>query len=126
MMEGDLLEVTLDEAQSIWRLLQAARPPPLALFRLLLEVPGYSLNPQNIPTLPTSPELRPLQESKSSAKYLRAALKGWLLHPKNLKLPHSCPKTAPKHPRGHQNWPKIHPEPQNCPKTPAGSPEPQN
>uniref|UniRef100_A0A8U7NTG5 [histone H3]-trimethyl-L-lysine(4) demethylase n=1 Tax=Corvus moneduloides TaxID=1196302 RepID=A0A8U7NTG5_CORMO len=38
MMEGDLLEVTLDEAQSIWRLLQATRPPPLALFRLLLEV----------------------------------------------------------------------------------------
>ncbi|XP_068780214.1 lysine-specific demethylase 5C [Struthio camelus] len=38
MMEGDLLEVTLDEAQSIWRLLQAARPPPLALFRLLLEL----------------------------------------------------------------------------------------
>ncbi|RMB90024.1 hypothetical protein DUI87_33582 [Hirundo rustica rustica] len=37
MMEGDLLEVTLDEAQSIWRLLQATRPPPLALFRLLLE-----------------------------------------------------------------------------------------
>lgn len=38
MMEGDLLEVTLDEAQSIWRLLQATRPPPLALFRLLLEL----------------------------------------------------------------------------------------
>lgn len=38
MMEGDLLEVTLDEATSIWRLLQAARPPPLGLFRLLLEV----------------------------------------------------------------------------------------
>ncbi|XP_009459344.1 PREDICTED: lysine-specific demethylase 5C-like [Nipponia nippon] len=38
MMEGDLLEVTLDEAQSIWRLLQAARPPPLPLFRLLLEL----------------------------------------------------------------------------------------
>ncbi|KAM4637303.1 LOW QUALITY PROTEIN: lysine-specific demethylase 5C-like [Amazona ochrocephala] len=38
MMEGDLLEVTLDEAQSIWRLLQAARPPPVALFRLLLEL----------------------------------------------------------------------------------------
>ncbi|XP_061875641.1 lysine-specific demethylase 5C isoform X1 [Colius striatus] len=38
MMEGDLLEVTLDEAQTIWRLLQATRPPPLALFRLLLEL----------------------------------------------------------------------------------------
>uniref|UniRef100_UPI0023EB6F29 LOW QUALITY PROTEIN: lysine-specific demethylase 5C-like n=1 Tax=Agelaius phoeniceus TaxID=39638 RepID=UPI0023EB6F29 len=38
MMEGDLLEVTLDEAQSIWRLLQATRPPPLGLFRLLLEL----------------------------------------------------------------------------------------
>lgn len=38
MMEGDLLEVTLDEATSIWRLLQAARPPPLGLFRLLLEL----------------------------------------------------------------------------------------
>ncbi|XP_068027204.1 lysine-specific demethylase 5C [Melanerpes formicivorus] len=38
MMEGDLLEVTLDEAQSLWRLLQASRPPPLALFRLLLQL----------------------------------------------------------------------------------------
>uniref|UniRef100_A0A8C3KSL0 [histone H3]-trimethyl-L-lysine(4) demethylase n=1 Tax=Calidris pygmaea TaxID=425635 RepID=A0A8C3KSL0_9CHAR len=27
MLEGDLLEVTLDEAQSIWRLLQASPPP---------------------------------------------------------------------------------------------------
>ncbi|XP_068524441.1 lysine-specific demethylase 5C-like [Anas acuta] len=39
MMEGDLLEVTLDEAQSIWRLLQAApHRPPYGLFRLLLEL----------------------------------------------------------------------------------------
>lgn len=38
LVEGDLLEVTLDEAQSAWRLAQAARPPPVATFRLLLEV----------------------------------------------------------------------------------------
>ncbi|XP_019334405.1 lysine-specific demethylase 5C isoform X2 [Alligator mississippiensis] len=38
LVEGDLLEVTLDEAQSAWRLAQAARPPPVATFRLLLEL----------------------------------------------------------------------------------------
>jgi len=27
MMEGDLLEVSLDETQHIWRILQATKPP---------------------------------------------------------------------------------------------------
>uniref|UniRef100_A0A8C3HTB6 [histone H3]-trimethyl-L-lysine(4) demethylase n=1 Tax=Chrysemys picta bellii TaxID=8478 RepID=A0A8C3HTB6_CHRPI len=38
LLEGDLLEVTLDEGQSLWRLLQAARAPPVDTFRHLLEV----------------------------------------------------------------------------------------
>lgn len=38
LMEGDLLEVTLDESQSIWRLLQAACDPQLDKFRQLLDV----------------------------------------------------------------------------------------
>uniref|UniRef100_A0A6I8PIZ5 Lysine-specific demethylase 5C n=1 Tax=Ornithorhynchus anatinus TaxID=9258 RepID=A0A6I8PIZ5_ORNAN len=40
MMEGDLLEVTLDENHSIWQLLQAAREPDLTRLRTLLEVGG--------------------------------------------------------------------------------------
>ena len=38
MLEGDLLEVTLDENHSIWQLLQAGQPPDLARIRTLLEV----------------------------------------------------------------------------------------
>ncbi|PNI18200.1 KDM5D isoform 1 [Pan troglodytes] len=37
MMEGDLLEVTLDENHSIWQLLQAGQPPDLDRIRTLLE-----------------------------------------------------------------------------------------
>lgn len=59
MMEGDLLEVTLDEAQSIWRLLQAARPPPLGLFRLLLEVPPDPA-PHPTPDLPNPSQVHPV------------------------------------------------------------------
>ena len=28
LLEGDLLEVTLDETEQLWKLLSAARPPP--------------------------------------------------------------------------------------------------
>lgn len=38
MMEGDLLEVTLDENHSIWQLLQAGQPPDLQRIHALLEV----------------------------------------------------------------------------------------
>lgn len=38
MLEGDLLEVTLDENHSIWQLLQAGKPPDLARIRTLLEL----------------------------------------------------------------------------------------
>lgn len=38
LMEGDLLEVTLDESQSMWRLLQAACAPHVDKFRQLLDV----------------------------------------------------------------------------------------
>ncbi|XP_013916231.1 PREDICTED: lysine-specific demethylase 5C-like isoform X3 [Thamnophis sirtalis] len=38
LMEGDLLEVTLDESQSIWRLLQAACAPQLHKFQQLLDL----------------------------------------------------------------------------------------
>ncbi|XP_023598825.1 lysine-specific demethylase 5C isoform X7 [Trichechus manatus latirostris] len=38
MMEGDLLEVTLDENHSIWQLLQAGKPPDLERIRTLLEL----------------------------------------------------------------------------------------
>lgn len=38
MLEGDLLEVTLDENYSIWQLLQAGQPPDLKRIRTLLEV----------------------------------------------------------------------------------------
>lgn len=38
MLEGDLLEVTLDENHSIWQLLQAGQPPDVARIRTLLEV----------------------------------------------------------------------------------------
>ncbi|KAM9576279.1 lysine-specific demethylase 5C-like isoform 2-T2 [Trichechus inunguis] len=43
MMEGDLLEVTLDENYSIWQLLQAGQPPDLERIRTLLELekPGH-------------------------------------------------------------------------------------
>lgn len=38
MLEGDLLEVTLDENYSIWQLLQAGQPPDLKRISTLLEV----------------------------------------------------------------------------------------
>uniref|UniRef100_A0A670KJ48 [histone H3]-trimethyl-L-lysine(4) demethylase n=1 Tax=Podarcis muralis TaxID=64176 RepID=A0A670KJ48_PODMU len=42
LMEGDLLEVTLDESQSIWRLLQAASAPQLDKFHQLLDVSDHN------------------------------------------------------------------------------------
>ncbi|XP_062941214.1 lysine-specific demethylase 5D isoform X3 [Cynocephalus volans] len=46
MVEGDLLEVTLDENHSIWQLLQAGQPPDLERIRTLLELekPEYQGN----------------------------------------------------------------------------------
>ncbi|XP_077891565.1 lysine-specific demethylase 5D-like isoform X5 [Ictidomys tridecemlineatus] len=43
MMEGDLLEVSLDENHSIWQLLQAGQPPDIERIRTLLELekPGH-------------------------------------------------------------------------------------
>ena len=38
MLEGDLLEVTLDENHSIWQLLQAGQPPDLERIHTLMEV----------------------------------------------------------------------------------------
>ncbi|XP_072674737.1 lysine-specific demethylase 5D isoform X5 [Canis lupus baileyi] len=38
MLEGDLLEVTLDENHRIWQLLQAGQPPDLERIRTLLEL----------------------------------------------------------------------------------------
>ncbi|XP_021558367.1 lysine-specific demethylase 5D isoform X6 [Neomonachus schauinslandi] len=38
MLEGDLLEVTLDENHSIWQLLQAGQPPDIERIRTLLEL----------------------------------------------------------------------------------------
>lgn len=38
MLEGDLLEVTLDENHSIWQLLQAGQPPDIARIHTLLEL----------------------------------------------------------------------------------------
>lgn len=38
MLEGDLIEVTLDENHSIWQLLQAGQPPDIERIRTLLEV----------------------------------------------------------------------------------------
>lgn len=38
MMEGDLLEVSLDETQHIWRILQATHPPSEDKFLQLMEV----------------------------------------------------------------------------------------
>ncbi|XP_058570110.1 lysine-specific demethylase 5C isoform X12 [Neofelis nebulosa] len=38
MLEGDLLEVTLDENHSIWQLLQAGQPPDMERIRTLLEL----------------------------------------------------------------------------------------
>lgn len=38
MMEGDLLEVSLDETQHIWRILQATHPPSEDKFLQVMEV----------------------------------------------------------------------------------------
>lgn len=38
MMEGDLLEVSLDETQHIWRILQATHPPSEGKFMQVMEV----------------------------------------------------------------------------------------
>ncbi len=46
MMEGDLLEVSLDETQHIWRILQACQPPAapdkLLEFQVRLGFQGYT------------------------------------------------------------------------------------
>ncbi|XP_064473046.1 lysine-specific demethylase 5A-like isoform X2 [Ornithodoros turicata] len=44
MMEGDLLEVSLDETQHIWRILQATKPPrdPLSPFEAFPEFEDYT------------------------------------------------------------------------------------
>lgn len=64
MLEGDLLEVTLDENHSIWQLLQAGQPPDLERIRTLLEVrkglwagPGGQANQPGSPGLTTGPHL---------------------------------------------------------------------
>ncbi|XP_043916445.1 lysine-specific demethylase 5C isoform X2 [Protopterus annectens] len=38
MMEGDLLEVNLDETHTMWRILQAAGPPPLKTLQKFVEI----------------------------------------------------------------------------------------
>lgn len=40
MMVGDLLEVSLDETQHIWRILQATHPPSEERFLQVMEVRG--------------------------------------------------------------------------------------
>lgn len=40
MMLGDLLEVSLDETQHIWRILQATHPPSEERFLQVMEVRG--------------------------------------------------------------------------------------
>lgn len=62
MLEGDLLEVTLDENHSIWQLLQAGQSPDLDRIRILLEVrkglwvgPGGQATQAESPDLTTSP-----------------------------------------------------------------------
>lgn len=42
MMEGDLLEVSLDETQHIWRILQATHPPSEDKFLQVMEVRASS------------------------------------------------------------------------------------
>lgn len=41
MMEGDLLEVSLDETQHIWRILQATHPPSEDKFLQVMEVRSH-------------------------------------------------------------------------------------
>lgn len=41
MMEGDLLEVSLDETQHIWRILQATHPPSEERFLQVMEVRNH-------------------------------------------------------------------------------------
>lgn len=43
MMEGDLLEVSLDETQHIWRILQATHPPSEDKFLQVMEVRTNSI-----------------------------------------------------------------------------------
>lgn len=66
MLEGDLLEVTLDENHSIWQLLQAGQPPDLERIRTLLEVrkglwaePGGRAKQAGSPGLTACPYLFP-------------------------------------------------------------------
>lgn len=46
MMEGDLLEVSLDETQHIWRILQATHPPSEDKFLQVMEVRASSSSSQ--------------------------------------------------------------------------------
>lgn len=48
MMEGDLLEVSLDETQHIWRILQATHPPSEDKFLQVMEVRASSVYSSNI------------------------------------------------------------------------------
>lgn len=64
MLEGDLLEVTLDENHSIWQLLRAGQPPDLERIRTLLEVrkelwagPEGQVKQAESPNLTTAPHL---------------------------------------------------------------------
>lgn len=41
-LEGDLLEVTLDQTHTIYRLLQAASPPPRQALYTLIQVRGQN------------------------------------------------------------------------------------
>uniref|UniRef100_A0A674G8E3 [histone H3]-trimethyl-L-lysine(4) demethylase n=1 Tax=Taeniopygia guttata TaxID=59729 RepID=A0A674G8E3_TAEGU len=136
MMEGDLLEVTLDEAQSIWRLLQATRPPPLALFRLLLEVraprncagtpklPGHPEPAQGAQNCPGTPKLPGVQSTPTNLPEIQSNT------PKTARGPQNCTGT-PKPPWRTEHTPKTargpqtslrYRTPQNCPRTPQTSP----
>lgn len=57
MLEGDLLEVTLDENHSIWQLLQAAQPPDIERIRTLLEVRKRVMGRARRLSLTTSPQV---------------------------------------------------------------------
>uniref|UniRef100_A0A8U7NV16 [histone H3]-trimethyl-L-lysine(4) demethylase n=1 Tax=Corvus moneduloides TaxID=1196302 RepID=A0A8U7NV16_CORMO len=134
MMEGDLLEVTLDEAQSIWRLLQATRPPPLALFRLLLEVqhPKTALGtPKAAPgtpkAAPGTPKPAP-EPPKTAPETPKAAPGTPKPAPEPPKTAPEPPKTAPGTPKPAPGTPKPAPEPPKTapepPKTGEGPPNP--
>ncbi|XP_043829808.1 lysine-specific demethylase 5C-like isoform X2 [Dromiciops gliroides] len=82
MIEGDLLEVTLDENHSIWQLLQAGRPPDLTRLRTLLElekaeqggtrIRGRTLEKRHRPKTQNSGELKDASREQLEPKRTRA------------------------------------------------------